>query len=346
MSDVFVDNIEPHCRLLFKPVGHCQTKGAHMDAWVPKEPFVREKICGKVPLAIFFHGGAFTIGSTHDIGFNQVKWFLEHGVACVSVEYRMLPQAQLSDIRMDLVDAYKFILFELNNAVQFHVPNAPEIDTTRCLVSGGSAGGSCALWLAHDIEHWNTISENPKAPSLRCVISAYPPVDINGIFASPREELEKKVRPAFPDLWKKMIKIYDEPVCCSEPYLDPVHDPKKDEEPRQLFLKAVTLSNTLGSFLLGKNPPFPDADNVTKGMTSSYPPTFIFCALEDGMIPVEQSFMVERTLQGLGVEVVAPRVPAPHGFLDMPAKCFPDRAQGWWDQAILPSLEWALKKLQ
>jgi acetyl esterase/lipase len=40
----------------------------------------------------FTHGGAFIVGSSKDIGFNQVKWFLRHGVACVSLEYRLLPQ--------------------------------------------------------------------------------------------------------------------------------------------------------------------------------------------------------------------------------------------------------------
>lgn len=38
------------------------------------------------------HGGAFTHGSTKDIGFHQVKWLMQNGVAVVSLEYRMLPQ--------------------------------------------------------------------------------------------------------------------------------------------------------------------------------------------------------------------------------------------------------------
>ncbi len=40
----------------------------------------------------FIHGGAFSHGSTKDIAFNQVKWFLDHGVAAITIEYRLCPQ--------------------------------------------------------------------------------------------------------------------------------------------------------------------------------------------------------------------------------------------------------------
>lgn len=38
------------------------------------------------------HGGAFTMGSSMDIPFNQVRYYLAHGMAVVSLEYRLAPQ--------------------------------------------------------------------------------------------------------------------------------------------------------------------------------------------------------------------------------------------------------------
>jgi acetyl esterase/lipase len=38
------------------------------------------------------HGGGFTIGGSHHVPVDQVRWFLERGIAVVSNEYRLLPQ--------------------------------------------------------------------------------------------------------------------------------------------------------------------------------------------------------------------------------------------------------------
>jgi hypothetical protein len=80
-------------------------------------------------------------------------------------------------------------------------------------------------------------------------------------------------------------------------------------------------------------------------LTPSYPPTWIYCALDYDLIPVEQSLMLKVALDGLGVECKADEVHAPHGFMDLPPRYFPDRAQDWWTASIEPSLKWAVGKL-
>lgn len=53
----------------------------------------------------------------------------------------------LKEIRADLIDAYVYIQEKLNDAVQKERKGSPLIDTTRCCVTGGSAGGSATMWL-------------------------------------------------------------------------------------------------------------------------------------------------------------------------------------------------------
>lgn len=167
-------------------------------------------------------------------------------------------------------------------------------------------------------------------------------MDANNHATNPRKDLQDKTDPA---TYAEIEPIYKEPVCVSEPYLPDVFTKSPPRTPRQLWIKAAAMTRSLNSFLAGQDAPYPSDFIITDQLTSSFPPTVIWCAIEDTDIPVEQSYMLEKRLQGLGVECHAYRVQAPHGFADLPMRYFPDRAQGWWDTAILPGLEWAKAKL-
>jgi acetyl esterase/lipase len=105
-------------------------------------------------------------------------------------------------------------------------------------------------------------------------------------------------------------------------------------------------NGTLTSFYHIHDPPYPREDSPLTAVTASFPPTWIYCALEDDLIPVSQSFMMADRLRELEVEVHAEGIRAPHGYSDLPMRYFPDRAEGWWRESILPSLKWANSKLQ
>jgi hypothetical protein len=73
----------------------------------------------------------------------------------------------------------------------------------------------------------------------------------------------------------------------------------------------------------------------------------MYVALEDDLIaPDGQKQALEEKLGPLGVECKVLMVQAPHGFIDLPSRYFPDRAQGWWDETVQPALEWALQKIK
>lgn len=63
---------------------------------------------------------------------------------CVS---QLIPSVTLKEIREDLFDAYVYIQEKLNDAIQASRDDSPLIDTTRCCVTGGSAGGAATMWL-------------------------------------------------------------------------------------------------------------------------------------------------------------------------------------------------------
>jgi acetyl esterase/lipase len=102
--------IPSHHRILFKPVDNCETDGCHMEVWLPDG--VDEASKGAIPIAsesqyetllsnadkkaVVLHGGGYVLGACRDIPYNQVQYYLDHNIAVVTVEYRLLPQSVAS----------------------------------------------------------------------------------------------------------------------------------------------------------------------------------------------------------------------------------------------------------
>lgn len=102
-----------YTRHLFKPIPNSMTGGAHADVFLPKlkgrcknknqhddrgngngngHGKGRGRECDKIPVAITYHGGGFTICDSQHIFLNHVGYLLEQGFAVVGLEYRMAPQ--------------------------------------------------------------------------------------------------------------------------------------------------------------------------------------------------------------------------------------------------------------
>jgi acetyl esterase/lipase len=105
-------------------------------------------------------------------------------------------------------------------------------------------------------------------------------------------------------------------------------------------------TGVLRSYLHGCDPPYPEEEQILNNITKDFPPTLMYVALEDDLIPPEgQKKALEDKLGEFGIECRVLMVQAPHGFIDLPARYFPDRAQGWWDETVQPALEWAIQKM-
>jgi len=94
------------------------------------------------PLVIYIHGGGFRGGDKSNVRSEQIKTFLDAGVAFASMNYR------LSD-----VGPYPIMMHDAARGLQTIRHRAKEwnIDPERIACFGGSAGAGISLWLAfHD----------------------------------------------------------------------------------------------------------------------------------------------------------------------------------------------------
>lgn len=129
-----------------------------MDVWLPASD-------KPTPVVVFIHGGGFVNGSKDG---SASEWTLEHcrdaGIAVVTINYRLSSQAIAPAPFLDAARAVQFIR---HNAAQWN------IDPTRIAASGGSAGGSLALWLAFHDDLADPKNEDPvlrQSTRLSCVV--------------------------------------------------------------------------------------------------------------------------------------------------------------------------------
>ena len=100
------------------------------------------------PLVFCIHGGGWQNGdkSSYSAG---VKNFLDNGTSVVSINYRLMAQANAQKVtppvKAPLEDAARALQFVRSKAAEWN------IDKQRIGATGGSAGGCSSLWLAfHD----------------------------------------------------------------------------------------------------------------------------------------------------------------------------------------------------
>lgn len=101
------------------------------------------------PLLFFIHGGGWVNGDKSSVGAGHIEKCLAAGISVVSINYRYTTQAQNAGI----MPPVEWPLRDAARALQFVRSKADEwnIDKTRIIASGGSAGACSSLWLAfHD----------------------------------------------------------------------------------------------------------------------------------------------------------------------------------------------------
>lgn len=116
------------------------------------------------PVVIFFHGGGFRGGDKRSFT-KDVRPYLEAGISVVSSNYRYSSQA-----------IYPGPVLDGSRAVQFVRAQAQEwnIDPTQLALSGSSAGGLMALWIALHDDLAELESEDPVARQSTRVMCVVP----------------------------------------------------------------------------------------------------------------------------------------------------------------------------
>ncbi len=170
-----------------------------LDVYATRSPAV------PVPTLIFLHGGGWVVGNKESSVLSILP-YLEMGFAVVNVEYRLakvsLAPAAVEDCRL----ALRWVFL---NAKTYG------FDTTKVVVTGGSAGGHLALTTGmltaaagfDNVPDWDTFGGQPRVAA---IINWFGITDVNELFAGPnmqryalswfgslpnRDELAKQLSP-------------------------------------------------------------------------------------------------------------------------------------------------------
>lgn len=114
------------------------------------------------PLVLFIHGGGWMNGDKNTVQNSlNVSKLNENGISVVSVQYRLIPDAQSNGVQPPV----KWPLEDAKRALQFVRSKAGlwNIDKERIAACGGSAGACSSLWLAMHDEMADAKSDDPIA---------------------------------------------------------------------------------------------------------------------------------------------------------------------------------------
>lgn len=121
--------------------------------------FYQAKTAAPAPLLFFTHGGGWMNGDKKNPDF--LAKCLESGISVVSINYRLIPDAQAEKVDPPV----KACLDDCSRALQYVRSRASEwrIDKQRIAGCGGSAGGFNTLWLAFHADMAKPDAADPVA---------------------------------------------------------------------------------------------------------------------------------------------------------------------------------------
>lgn len=118
---------------------------------------------GPRPLLVFIHGGGWTQGDKSGWSERAIKPYLNDGVSCAAINYRLTPGSPLPAPVHDAARAVQFLRTKAE---------AWNIDADRIAVTGGSAGACTSMWLLLHDDLADPDSTDPVARQSTRVVAA------------------------------------------------------------------------------------------------------------------------------------------------------------------------------
>jgi acetyl esterase/lipase len=122
--------------------------------------FFQAKFDKPTPVVLCIHGGGWQGGDKSGY-YGSVKKFLDNGISVVTINYRLMAQANaekvMPPVKAPLEDAARALQFVRSKAKEWN------IDKKRIGATGGSAGGCSSLWLAFHDDMADPKSDDPVA---------------------------------------------------------------------------------------------------------------------------------------------------------------------------------------
>jgi acetyl esterase/lipase len=146
-----------------------------LDAW---PAYMKKRNKGPRPAIVKVHGGTWVNGSRRSLTLWN-SWFNKLGYHVFDVDYRMPPPERWHDEAGDVKCALDWVRA---HAAEYNV------DTTRLILMGYSAGGNLAMLTAYSYDDPELKPTCGLPVRVKCVINLYGPVDMNTLYASTGSE--------------------------------------------------------------------------------------------------------------------------------------------------------------
>ena len=149
------------------------------------------------PLVIYFHGGAYVQGDKNDVSAEDIRAFLEAGIAFATINYSFIdiePPYDDEGVIKPLLDSARALQF-----LRYHYQSL-NLDPEQVASYGISAGASTSLWLGTHDDLADPDNADPvlrESSRLKAVGALYTQGTLN--FLRWQEILAPVVEPIFPD---------------------------------------------------------------------------------------------------------------------------------------------------
>ncbi|ORY24493.1 Alpha/Beta hydrolase protein [Naematelia encephala] len=322
-------------RHLFKSVVNNESDGCFADVYFPK---VSNPSQEPHPIALYYHGGGFTLGDSMHIFIGQFRYLLDRGFCVVSVEYRLAPHYRFRHQREDWVDGYRWTIEKLPKLVQARV------DTSRIFVFGGSAGGTASLFLGLD-------AVKAALPPPRAILAVYPALDFDkpGLLPTKHydyDKIDELINSLSLERQDALRELIRGPSSTSFDFKASLSG--NANSPRWLWYQlAQEYSFLVSCYLEEPGAPFSRSNFFIDLVGPQYPPTVLIKALDDTLLDATQTSDAYERLKQLNVDVkLIEAHDMKHGDAEgeNDMKEHPAREAGFWDGVFDVALDWCIER--